>query len=61
VPHSHTDQLVSQLTTVRLDETIPDSDHMDIPYLPETQLRIARFLTAQFAPAALEELAPSAA
>jgi dipeptidyl aminopeptidase/acylaminoacyl peptidase len=61
VPHSHTDQLVSQLTTVRLDETIPDSDHMDIPYLPETQLRIARFLTAQFAPAALEVLAPSAA
>jgi dipeptidyl aminopeptidase/acylaminoacyl peptidase len=61
VPHSHTDQLVSQLTTVRLDETIPDSDHMDIPYLPETQLRIARFLTAQFAPAALEALAPSAA
>ncbi|MGB9988125.1 alpha/beta hydrolase [Massilia sp. SM-13] len=61
VPHSHTDQLVSQLTSVRLDETIPDSDHMDIPYLPETQQRIARFLTAQFAPAALEEMAPSAA
>jgi len=61
VPHSHTDQLVSQLTSVRLDETIPDSDHMDIPYLPETQQRVARFLTAQFAPAALEEMAPSAA
>jgi len=60
VPHSHTDQLVSQLTSVRLDETIPDSDHMDIPYLPETQQRIARFLTAQFATAALE-MAPSAA
>ena len=61
VPHSHTDQLVSQLPSVRLDETVPDSDHMDIPYLPETQQRIARFLTAQFAPAALEEMAPSAA
>lgn len=61
VPHSHTDLLVSQLTSVRLDETIPDSDHMDIPYLPETQQRIARFLTSQFAPAALEEMAPSAA
>jgi len=61
VPHSHTDQLVSQLPSVRLDETIPDSDHMDIPYLPDTQQRIARFLTAQFAPAALEEMAPSAA
>ncbi|UGQ45736.1 alpha/beta hydrolase [Massilia endophytica] len=61
VPHSHTDQLVSQLTSVRLDETIPDSDHMNIPYLPETQQRIARFLTSQFAPPVLEELAPSAA
>jgi hypothetical protein len=61
VPHSHTDQLVSQLTSVRLDETIPDSDHMNIPYLPETQQRIARFLTSQFAPPALEEMAPSAA
>lgn len=61
VPHSHTDLLVSQLPSVRLDETIPDSDHMDIPYLPDTQQRIARFLTAQFAPAALEEMAPSAA
>jgi uncharacterized protein len=61
VPHSHTDQLVSQLTSVRLDETIPESDHMNIPYLQETQQRIARFLTSQFAPPVLEEMAPSAA
>lgn len=48
VPHMHTDVLVSKLLRVHLDETIPDSDHMNIPYLPATQQKIAQFLTAQF-------------
>jgi dienelactone hydrolase len=49
VPHSHTDQLVSKLAQLCGDEVVPDSDHMNIPYLEETQRRIALFLTAQFA------------
>lgn len=48
VPHAHTDVLVSKLATLWCEETIPDSDHYTIPYLPETQLRIARFLLARF-------------
>jgi dipeptidyl aminopeptidase/acylaminoacyl peptidase len=49
VPHSHTDILVSRLGKLHLDETIPDSDHLNIPYLESTQERIARFLSTQFA------------
>jgi dienelactone hydrolase len=49
VPHSHTDQLVSKLAQLCGDEVVPDSDHMNIPYLEGTQSRIALFLTAQFA------------
>jgi len=48
VPHSHTDQLVAKLGQLHLDETVPDSDHMNIPYLDATQTRIANFLSAQF-------------
>lgn len=48
VPHSHTDQLVSKLGRLHLDEIIPDSDHLNIPYLPATQDKIAGFLTSQF-------------
>ena len=48
VPHSHTDQLVAQLSHLLLDETIPASDHMNIPYLERTQQRIADFLSARF-------------
>ncbi|AXA92671.1 alpha/beta hydrolase [Massilia sp. YMA4] len=57
VPHSHTDQLVAKMARLHLDETVPGSNHMNIPYLPDTQQRIARFLTAQFAaaPALLEQ------
>ena len=51
VPHSHTDLLVSKLGRLQLDEIIPDSDHMNIPYLPATQDKIAAFLAAQFAQA----------
>ena len=48
VPASHTDLLVAKLTTAPLDETIPDSDHSNIPHLEATQKRIAEFLTAKF-------------
>ncbi|MES2319202.1 MAG: alpha/beta fold hydrolase [Pseudomonadota bacterium] len=48
VPHSHTDLLVSKLGRLHRDETVPDSDHMNIPYLESTQARIADFLTGQF-------------
>jgi hypothetical protein len=49
VPHSHTDQLVAKLAQLCGDDTVPDSDHMNIPYLEGTQSRIAAFLTSQFA------------
>jgi hypothetical protein len=49
VPHSHTDQLVAKLAQLCGDDTIPDSDHLNIPYLEATQGRIATFLTTQFA------------
>jgi dienelactone hydrolase len=49
VPHSHTDELVQQLgPTLHADEIVPDSDHMNIPYLESTQARIASFLAGQF-------------
>jgi dipeptidyl aminopeptidase/acylaminoacyl peptidase len=48
VPHSHTDQLVAKLGRLHLDETVPDSDHLNIPYLETTQTRIASFLSTQF-------------
>ncbi|WP_019142509.1 alpha/beta hydrolase [Noviherbaspirillum massiliense] len=48
VPHLHTDQLVSKLATLAQDEIVPDSDHYNIPYLPETQKRIAAFLRSRF-------------
>jgi hypothetical protein len=49
VPHSHTDQLVAKLVQLCGDDIVPDSDHMNIPYLEGTQSRIAAFLTSQFA------------
>jgi alpha/beta superfamily hydrolase len=49
VPHSHTDQLVAKLAQLCGDDTIPHSDHLNIPYLEATQGRIAEFLSAQFA------------
>jgi hypothetical protein len=30
------------------DEIIPDSDHINIPYLESTQARIASFLASRF-------------
>lgn len=50
VPHSHTDMLVAQLGGLHGDDTVPDSDHMNIPYLEGTQSRIAAFLESQFFP-----------
>jgi dipeptidyl aminopeptidase/acylaminoacyl peptidase len=59
VPHSHTDLLVAQLGRLHLDETVPDSDHMTIPYLAATQDRIAAFLAFQFSQAPSASAAPA--
>jgi dipeptidyl aminopeptidase/acylaminoacyl peptidase len=48
VPHSHTDLLVAKLVRLELDETIPHSDHSNIPHLETTQNKIAAFLHGQF-------------
>jgi dipeptidyl aminopeptidase/acylaminoacyl peptidase len=48
VPHAHTDLLVSKLAKVVLDEVVPASDHHNMPYLADTQKRIAGFLHARF-------------
>lgn len=48
VPHSHTDQLCEKLANLILDDVVPGSDHMNIPYLEATQSRIAGFLTQRF-------------
>lgn len=52
VPHSHTDLLVQKLGTLYADEIVPDSDHINIPYLEATQVRIATFLSERFHPPA---------
>lgn len=48
IPHSHTDLLVAKLGRLHKDEIVPDSDHLNIPYLASTQSRIADFLGSQF-------------
>lgn len=48
VPHSHTDQLCQKLANLILDDVVPASDHMNIPYLEATQHRIAGFLSQRF-------------
>ncbi|RJG07382.1 alpha/beta hydrolase [Noviherbaspirillum cavernae] len=48
VPHLHTDLLVSQLGAEVIDQTVPASDHCNIPYLPATQQCIANFLRGRF-------------
>ena len=60
VPHSHTDLLVAQLGRLHLDETVPDSNHMNIPYLAATQERIATFLAYQFSQPLPASAAPDA-
>ncbi|KRB68019.1 alpha/beta hydrolase [Noviherbaspirillum sp. Root189] len=47
IPRSHTDLLVSKLASVQVDQTVPGSDHFNIPYLADTQQRIAGFLHAR--------------
>ena len=59
VPHSHTDLLVAQLGRLHLDETVPGSDHMNIPYLSATQDKIAAFLGYQFSQPLPTSAAPS--
>ncbi|MBQ5946565.1 alpha/beta hydrolase [Massilia sp. ST3] len=60
VPHSHTDELVSKLAQLVADDTVPNSDHMNIPYLEATQALIASFLTRQFSqPVATPVLPPA--
>jgi pimeloyl-ACP methyl ester carboxylesterase len=55
VPPSHTNLLVAKLAKAPQDETIPGSDHHNIPYLDATQERIASFLTAKFSGAAASQ------
>ena len=60
VPHSHTDELVAKLAQLVADDTVPNSDHMNIPYLEATQALIASFLTRQFSqPVATPALPPA--
>jgi dipeptidyl aminopeptidase/acylaminoacyl peptidase len=62
VPHSHTDQLCQKLANLILDDVVPASDHMNIPYLEATQSRIAGFLTQRFSqPLPVPELIQSVA
>lgn len=46
VPHEHTNILVQHLVKLELDEIIPNTDHCNIPYLAQTQLRVAQVLTS---------------
>ena len=60
VPHSHTDELVSKLAQLVADDTVPNSDHMNIPYLEATQALIASFLTRRFSqPVSVPVLPPA--
>lgn len=61
VPHSHTDQLVSKLAQLCGDDVVPGSDHLNIPYLADTQQRIASFLAGRFEAAAAPIALPASA
>ncbi|SFB99583.1 alpha/beta hydrolase [Massilia yuzhufengensis] len=60
VPHANTDQLVEKIATLVSDDTVPGSDHMNIPYLEATQALIASFLTRQFSKPAAPPVLPPA-
>jgi hypothetical protein len=47
IPHARTDALIPRISNLAADETIPGSDHCNIPYLAPTQERIATFLTQE--------------
>jgi pimeloyl-ACP methyl ester carboxylesterase len=59
IPHSHTDQLVQKLAQLCGDDIVPGSDHLTIPYLLETQQRVARFLADRFSNAAPMPVLPA--
>lgn len=62
VPHANTDLLVAKLGHLVADDTVPESDHMNIPYLESTQALVAGFLTRQFSqPVAAPTAVPAAA
>jgi len=66
VPHANTDLLVAKLGHLVADDIVPESDHMNIPYLESTQNLVASFLTRQFsqpvaAPTAVPAAAPAGA
>jgi dienelactone hydrolase len=44
VPRMHTDSLIAKFTAPVCDKTIAGSDHCNIPYAPDTQALLARFL-----------------
>lgn len=44
VPQVHTDILVAELPNVVSDAVVPGSNHLDIPYLDETQEHILQFM-----------------
>ena len=48
VPKAHTDRLVAKLPNLLRDGTIAGSDHCNIPYLVQTQERVAEFLVSRF-------------
>ncbi len=47
VPQVHTDILVAELPNVVSDEVVPESNHLNIPYLDETQEHILKFMQGQ--------------
>lgn len=47
VPRVHTDLLASKLASVHTDHTVIGSNHFNIPFLEETQQRIAAFLRSR--------------
>lgn len=57
VPKASTDELVARLAQLAGDEVVPESDHLNIPYLPATQGLIAAFLQRQLSAQAAPETA----
>ncbi|GAB3437094.1 alpha/beta hydrolase [Massilia solisilvae] len=60
IPHSHTDQLVAKLAQLCGDDIVPGSDHLTIPYLADTQQRVAFFLASRFAATSIQAALPPA-
>ncbi|GAB3397348.1 alpha/beta hydrolase [Massilia agilis] len=60
IPHSHTDELVAKLAQLCGDDIVPGSDHLTIPYLEDTQQRVAFFLATRFAATSIQAALPAA-